>query len=100
MALTGTVEIDGKKQSVQGDKIELNLSPDVADSASRGGSPTTVKDTMSMSGGILVTSHSVTQDGRTTTTTTTTNTNDNSSTTTTTTTDGNGTTTDVKIKHK
>jgi hypothetical protein len=99
MALQGVVELDGKKQSVQVDKIELRLSPESRPSA-KGGDGTSVKETISMSGGILVTSSTVTQDGRATTTTTTTNTNDGSSTTTTTTTDGNGTTTDIKINRK
>lgn len=103
MTLQGTVEIDGKKQSVKADKIELSLSPETGASAVAsmgGGMGTTVRESISMNGSVLVTSVSVTTGDKTTTTTTTSNSSDGSSTTTTTTTDGSGTTTEIKINRK
>jgi hypothetical protein len=101
MTLQGVIEIDGKKQNVQGDTIRVRFSPDPASPEAKGAGGTNVTETFSMNDGVLVTSSTTTADGRTTTNTTTTNTNDGTSTTTTTTTDqGGNSSTTVEIKKK
>ncbi len=101
MTLQGVIDIDGKKQRVQGDAIRVRFEPDPGSPEAQGMGGTNVTETISMQDGVLVTSSTTTSGGRTTTTTTTTNTNDGTSTTTTTTTDeGGNSSTTVEITKK
>ncbi len=102
MQFKGKIEIDGKVREFEADALAIKLMA-VRGQASEPEAQamgTNVSETISMKGGILVTSTTVTDGDRTTTTTTTTNTNDGSQTTTTTTTDGSGTTTTTEINNK
>lgn len=103
MSLQGTIEIDGKKQAVKAGAVRISLQPvsDAQQAAGGQDGPTSVTETISLSGDVLVISVTVKQGGRTTTTTTTSNSNDGSQSTTTTTTDeGGNTSTTIDIKRK
>ncbi len=102
MTLHGVLELDGKKQHIDANKLAVTMSngSGTASEAAMGGG-VQVTETISLQGDKLVTSVTVRGGGRTTTTTTTTDTDDGTSTTTTTTTDENGnTTTDIKVNNK
>jgi hypothetical protein len=95
MPLQGSIQMDGKKDSIDSDNIALSLraTPSAKIHAAAGSSePTTVTSTLSIKGGVLVTVTTVRDGGGQTTTTTTTDTNTNTTTSTTTTTDSSGNT--------
>lgn len=104
MPLHGFIQVDGKKESVDSDHVEMSfgVTPSAQTHEAAGSSePTTVTSSFNMQGSVFVSVVTIRNSGGQTTTTTTTDTSTHTTTTTTTTTDSSGNThSTIEIKQK